>query len=74
MKDPKGTVQHKPLVKEIKQLTEKFDKHIISECHGFAAIKDLLVKSVALHRKAKDVLGKTDKSEAGEAPSKSKAH
>ena len=47
----------KPLIKDIKEMIEKFDKHIISESLKFKELKGLLVKSVALHRQVKDLQG-----------------
>ncbi len=56
----------KNLVKDIKIIIEKFDKHIISESLSLTDIKKLLIKAVALHRQVKDMQGKGDaKSVAG---------
>ena len=58
----------KNIVKEIKAVIEKLDKHIISENLTFNDIKNLLIKAVGLHRTAKDMQGKSDaKSEAGKS-------
>ena len=54
---PTAKASFKPLLKDIKEMIEKFDKHIISESLKFKELKVLLVKSVALHRQVKDLQG-----------------
>ena len=54
---PGNKAGFKPLLKELKDIIDKFDKHIISECLKIKELKGLLVKSVALHRDVKDLQG-----------------
>ena len=54
---PSSKASFKPLLKDIKEMMEKFDKHIISESLKFKELRVLLVKSVALHRQVKDLQG-----------------
>jgi hypothetical protein len=62
----KEVSKYKALVKDLKIIIEKFDKHIISESLSLNDVKKLLIKAVALHRQVKDMQGKGDaKSVAG---------
>ena len=65
--------KYKLLVKEIKLIIDKCDKHIISECLKFNEVKAVLIKAAGLHRQVKDFQGKGDlKSEAGDSVKKGK--
>ena len=56
----KEVPKYKTLVKEMKIIMEKLDKHIISESLSLVDIKKFLIKAVALHRQVKDMQGKGD--------------
>jgi hypothetical protein len=56
----RSVVPMRNLVKEIKAMLDKFDKHIIGECFKFPEIKSMLIKAVDYHRQVKDLTGKGD--------------